>query len=295
MKAFLSVLPESQRLQLVKLPDTTGSNALYSATDFRNADSIKTILELLPVSQRFQAVSMSAGLTEGITLLHHVAYRDNFEAIRLILSSLLESQLFPIVSAQDASGKTILHYAAQYGGLESVEAILDSLPESLRLQLVSMQDQTGSTALHRASTESMRTILDLLPRTQHSKALSIRDHNGRVVSLGNNSNWCDISERRNTALTNRCFIVLFPAVDSCKMEKEELCGTVLLTFLIPNPYRTAPYRHTASAPNCAWMNTILTLYPKSECVRALKMTNCYGDTVLRYLCGEVPFDQVATI
>ncbi|KTD55614.1 hypothetical protein Lsan_3166 [Legionella santicrucis] len=85
LKTILALLPKNQRLEVVMVQDKDGTTVLDRAA--RNAESLKIILELLPVNQRLEVVMTQD--KDDNTVLHYVA---SSPAIQKIIRELLPAK-----------------------------------------------------------------------------------------------------------------------------------------------------------------------------------------------------------
>ena len=104
IKLVLSLLSETERLQVLSMQDQYGNTVLHCAA--QSGKVIETILDLYPESERLQVLNMSN--RSGETALHFVARLDKIECIKAVLSLYPESQWRQVLDKQDSYGRTAL-------------------------------------------------------------------------------------------------------------------------------------------------------------------------------------------
>lgn len=132
---------------------------------YPNLKDIEYLLNRLPESDKLEVLRHA-----GRTVLYQATFRNHYEVIKTILSSLWCSHRLELLMTDDW---TPLHSAAQSSHSESVKSILDSLSafEQLKLLAVKFSGYTESTALTLASGETSELLLRYKKNAQRSGEL----------------------------------------------------------------------------------------------------------------------------
>ena len=173
---WLSVIPESERLEAVKQKDENKDTVLNVAAE-DGPECLESILSLIPEPEHLEAVKQKD--ENGCTVLYEAAL--NPECLEIILSLIPEQERLEAVKQKNKNEMTVLHHAA--GRPECLEIILRLLPKQYRLEAVIQKDRFGDTVLHTVANKAkyLKNILSLLPELERIEAVKQKDKNGSTV------------------------------------------------------------------------------------------------------------------
>lgn len=175
LRTILQIYPESQRLDAVKMIDYSGKNLLHLGA--MNIDSLMILLELYPEAQRLGAAKMKDENRKSV--LHWAASHP--ESLRIILSLYPEAQRVDAVKEEDRFHLTPLYYASKNS--KSFIILLESLLEDDRIEVIHELKRHDEQLLHDLVKipETLRVMLDLLPQEHKLLAMKPVGRHGRRV------------------------------------------------------------------------------------------------------------------
>jgi len=151
---ILELLPESQRLEAVKMTNIYGYSLLCAAA--KHPESLKILLGVYPKAERLKAVET---IDQYGQTVFHLAAR-NAESLKILLELYPETERRKAVETIDQFGQTVFHTAAR--DAESLKVLLGLYLEAEWLKILMTPDKYGKTVLHEASKnhESLNVIID---------------------------------------------------------------------------------------------------------------------------------------
>lgn len=263
-KRLLELIPEEQRLDVIKILDQDGKTILHWAFD--KPTVLRTILEYIAEGQRLDVIKIPD--QDGKTVLHWAS--DKPIALRTILKYIPESQRIDAARLPDKDNKPVLQWAAK--NRESLIITLESIPADQRLDALKTKTANGlggyETVLHmvgRYAVVPLVAVLDLIPQDQRFDAVAMKCEFGQVVLHSAGDNILGYLKPLLESIPEGL------RADVVRLKNQE--GNTIMHLVKFNP---------------VLLNAILELIPEAQRYEAVRMPNKHGFTALYYMRIHFP-------
>ena len=257
LQIVLTLIPEKQRLEVLKVADENGWMALLLAA--RNPECLRIVLALIPEKQRLKALKMAD--PQGSTLPHYVAIDP--KSLELLFTLVPKEQILDTLWLPNDCEQTVLHWAARNS--ESLKLLLAIIPDEQRLKAVYMVVTLFKNIRNYSanSHKSLKILLALIPEEQRLEAIKVVNPTG-----GRETTMLHL-----VANNPKCLQVIFKLIP-----KEQRFDAINLA----NKQRLSVW-HCLSIDKPESLKIVLALIPEEKRLSAVRIKQWLGKTALHFL------------
>ncbi|MFA6535043.1 MAG: ankyrin repeat domain-containing protein [Candidatus Babeliales bacterium] len=161
VRTLLEAIPVEQRFQFIA-PSLHSYNILITATETGEVEIVRMLLDIIPQEQRFEFV-MTRGW-EGSTAIMIAVEKGDLGIVRMLLEVVPQGQRIAALMTSDMARfwpMTVFESALRKGNVAMVRLLLETVPAEQRLQVIMTKDWRGSTALQYAEGNGQAAIVNI--------------------------------------------------------------------------------------------------------------------------------------